>query len=611
MFSINMKLFCVFFVLLFVDKYFVSAVDFSFKKQISIKEQLSLKNILRSLSSVSSPNGRPKSKDEEFLIAASVGNTQILEKLIDEGVNLNTRSVQGMTALHFAADNGHYEVAKLLVYSRADVNAQDFFLNTPLHIASSHDDVDMMKLFIENGARLSIQNLARSPPIKLCTVKDQLSSILADINSKGVELLDAIKKGKIKMAEKLIKDGVDINSKYYSNMEGMTPIYQAIMSGQDIFASLLVLSGAEVSEITPSGIALREYANLKGIKLPPAIYDQRSKIRTEEKRVHEWLQENPTPKEIEKQQRQNGHALTWQAYHRLDDIHAFLKHLAKKYPKLCKLITIGETHEKRSLVVLRISSDKPGNKAIWIDGGIHAREWISPAAVTYIANDLVENWKKQPAHVQNINWHILAVHNPDGYEFSHQNGNRFWRKNRRPNVSSRCSGVDLNRNYGYHFGKYGIKEADPCSDLYRGANAFSEPETEAVQRFFNETDEAFCGFLTFHSFGRYIVHPNDGRMSILHVEAISRVGEEGVQEMNAAGNQKYIVDKEPKPATGCSDEWARSIGIKYAYTVELRDKGRYGFLLPANQIVPTAQEAQAFIKTISKAISEDVQNMIL
>lgn len=52
-----------------------------------------------------------------------------------------------------------------------------------------------------------------------------------------------------------------------------------------------------------------------------------------------------------------------------------------------------------------ISNGKPGNKAIWIDGGIHAREWISPAAVTYILNYLVEEWDDQPDYIKNVNWY--------------------------------------------------------------------------------------------------------------------------------------------------------------------------------------------------------------
>jgi hypothetical protein len=48
------------------------------------------------------------------------------------------------------------------------------------------------------------------------------------------------------------------------------------------------------------------------------------------------------------------------------------------------------------------------------------------------------------------------------------------------------------------------------------------------------------------------------------------------------------------PTAGCSDDWAKEIaGIKYAYTYELRDEGKYGFLLPPEYILPTAQETMA------------------
>ncbi len=43
-------------------------------------------------------------------------------------------------------------------------------------------------------------------------------------------------------------------------------------------------------------------------------------------------------------------------------------------------------------------------------------------------------------------------------------------------------------------------------------------------------------------------------------------------------------------ADGITIDWTYEQGIKYSYTFELRDTGRYGFLLPANQIIPTAEE---------------------
>lgn len=54
---------------------------------------------------------------------------------------------------------------------------------------------------------------------------------------------------------------------------------------------------------------------------------------------------------------------------------------------------------------------------------------------------------------------------------------------------------------------------------------------------------------------------------------------------------------------GCSDDWAKGKGgIKYSYTIELPDKGVYGFLLPAEKIVPTGREVFTGVKSIVKSI---------
>lgn len=152
-----------------------------------------------------------------------------------------------------------------------------------------------------------------------------------------------------------------------------------------------------------------------------------------------------------------------------------------------------------------VSNGNPNNKAIWIDGGIHAREWISPASVTYILNDLVENWDEHPKYIRNINWYILPVLNPDGYEHTHV-ADRLWRKNRSKAFGFGCAGVDLNRNYGYKWGGKGTSR-NPCSEIYIGRSAFSEPEALAQKEFFEHTNEKFDAFLTFHSYGQYILHP--------------------------------------------------------------------------------------------------------
>ena len=51
---------------------------------------------------------------------------------------------------------------------------------------------------------------------------------------------------------------------------------------------------------------------------------------------------------------------------------------------------------------------------------------------------------------------------------------------------------------------------------------------------------------------------------------------------------------------GSKDYTYGELGIKYSFALELRDRGRYGFMLPANQIVPTGIETFEGIKVMAR-----------
>lgn len=78
--------------------------------------------------------------------------------------------------------------------------------------------------------------------------------------------------------------------------------------------------------------------------------------------------------------------------------------------------------------------------------------------------------------------------------------------------------------------------------------------------------------------------------------------------MKAVDGQTYSVGPSGAllyPAAGASDDWAKSIGIKYTYTVELRDKGHSGFILPASLIKGTSEEALEFVKTVARVVNRN------
>lgn len=57
------------------------------------------------------------------------------------------------------------------------------------------------------------------------------------------------------------------------------------------------------------------------------------------------------------------------------------------------------------------------------------------------------------------------------------------------------------------------------------------------------------------------------------------------------------------PAAGGSSDWAYdTAGVQMAFALELRDTGNYGFLLPADQIIPVGEETWAGIVAAIKAI---------
>ena len=127
-----------------------------------------------------------------------------------------------------------------------------------------------------------------------------------------------------------------------------------------------------------------------------------------------------------------GHPMTWNNYHSLNDMDLYMDYLVKQFPNVVSIENIGTSYEGRKMKVLKICQDGVcgKNPGIFINGGIHAREWIGPSTVTFIIKELLENDHKYPTEIlDKLDWYILPVLNPDGYEYS-RTFDRMWRKNR-------------------------------------------------------------------------------------------------------------------------------------------------------------------------------------
>nr|KAF6368021.1 carboxypeptidase B2 [Myotis myotis] len=103
----------------------------------------------------------------------------------------------------------------------------------------------------------------------------------------------------------------------------------------------------------------------------------------------------------------------YENYHPLNEIYSWMDVITEQYPDMIEKIHIGSSYEKRPLYVLKVSEKQQAAKnAVWIDCGLHAREWISPAFCLWFIDH-----------------------------------NRMWRKNRSDHENNPCTGTDLNRNF--------------------------------------------------------------------------------------------------------------------------------------------------------------------
>lgn len=263
--------------------------------------------------------------------------------------------------------------------------------------------------------------------------------------------------------------------------------------------------------------------------------------------------------------------------------------LLKKSPitrRAVRLHTIGYTYENRSLTVIQISTRhshrRHRKEAIFIDAGMHAREWLSIGVANFLLIQFLR-LKETNEKIQNILHHfdifILPLMNPDGYEYS-RNENRLWRKNRSPTAHSdfwngeqSCYGIDLNRNFPYQWDYAAGSSIHPCSHSYRGPKSSSESEVQSVVKFIykhTKMHPKIHAYFNLHAYGRfwllpwtYTLHEKFPNYDDLFARS-SHIALNVMNQTYRVGQASYLL----YPCSGTSIDFAASL-MPHSMTFEL------------------------------------------
>lgn len=119
----------------------------------------------------------------------------------------------------------------------------------------------------------------------------------------------------------------------------------------------------------------------------------------------------------------------------------------------------------------------------------------------------VWNIQEGDFYLNNLDFFIIPVFNPDGYEYT-WNNDRLWRKTRQQTIHPRCFGIDLDHSFDFKWND----NDKPCSPYYSGQSPFESLESKALNDYLfdkKHNDENFKlhGFIDFHSYGQEILYP--------------------------------------------------------------------------------------------------------
>lgn len=308
-----------------------------------------------------------------------------------------------------------------------------------------------------------------------------------------------------------------------------------------------------------------------------------------------------------------------EGYHTYAETTEQLRRTVADHPDIATLSSIGKSYEGRDLNLLKISDNAAADEnepEVLFTCNQHAREHLTTEMCLHIVSRFTDGYPADPAVKQFVDSreiYVIPNVNPDGSEFDISGGDYHgWRKNRQPNGSGPV-GTDLNRNWAYKWGCCDGSSTDPGAEDYRGASAFSAPETRAVANFVDSRVvggvQQIKAALDVHTFSElvmwpfgYTTDPTAEGMSAAQAKRYQDLGERMAQTNGYTPEQSsalYITDGDITDWT-----WGQHRILSFAFEMYPTGLGGGGFYPPDEVIQRETSRNDAAIDLLLRAAGE-------
>lgn len=193
------------------------------------------------------PNYRMPGGKTPLMVAAKIGDLELVRLLLSRGAEINARTQNGGTPLMFSAIPGNPDIVRLLIERGADVNAVAHFDWTALMVASAKGHDSVIRVLLENGANANAADVYGWTPLMRAVHTKRYAAVavfmeLGDVRLDAVDetgataLHHAASEGHLEIAKMLLDKGAPLSAE---NAQGLTPIAMARQKEHEEMVRLL------------------------------------------------------------------------------------------------------------------------------------------------------------------------------------------------------------------------------------------------------------------------------------------------------------------------------------------------------------------------------------
>ncbi|KXJ75752.1 hypothetical protein RP20_CCG011139 [Aedes albopictus] len=222
-------------------------------------------------------------------LSSSKGYCLVVELLLSNGANVNAVDTNKCTPLHFACQNGHKKIAEILLRKKANIDALNGWNCTPLLLACQNGHKKIAEILLREKAKIAALDHMRWRPLHLACMsglKEAVEIFLAE----GVNICTndykystplhlACLYGHKEVVQILLREKANIDA---SNNNSLTPLHFACQNGHKELVEILIRENANIdseaqNKITPLHLAcekghkevveifIREKANIEAL----------------------------------------------------------------------------------------------------------------------------------------------------------------------------------------------------------------------------------------------------------------------------------------------------------------------------------------------------------